>query len=80
MHIIFNVILVHIARLTGLGGGKSATSSGRPAGGGSFANSYAINFDNTDDDAKAASDLTLGQTDDWTVLRFGLNRPTQVAH
>lgn len=51
----------------GLGGGKSATSSGRPAGGGSFANSYAINFDNTDDDAKAASDLTLGQTDDWTV-------------
>ena len=32
----------------GLGGGKSATSSGRPAGG-SFVNENALNFDGTDD-------------------------------
>lgn len=33
----------------------------------SFSQQYALDFDNIDDDAKAASDLTLGQTDDWTV-------------
>mgnify|MGYP001031172172 CR=1 FL=1 len=33
----------------GLGGGKSATSSGRPAGGGAFANQYSVSFDGSDD-------------------------------
>tara|TARA_R100000458_G_scaffold45251_1_gene43459 strand:+ start:325 stop:1107 length:783 start_codon:yes stop_codon:yes gene_type:complete len=33
----------------GLGGGKSATSSGRAAGGGGFANTYSVDFDGTDD-------------------------------
>lgn len=33
----------------GLGGGKSATSSGRAAGGGGFANTYSVDFDGTND-------------------------------
>ena len=33
----------------GLGGGKAATSSGRPAGGGAFANQYSVSLDGTDD-------------------------------
>lgn len=33
----------------GLGGGKSATSSGRPASGGAFANQYSVSFDGTND-------------------------------
>lgn len=33
----------------GLGGGKASTISGRPAGGGSFSNTYSVDFDGTDD-------------------------------
>lgn len=33
----------------GLGGGKSATSSGSPTGGGAFPNQYSVSFDGTDD-------------------------------
>tara|TARA_R110001599_G_scaffold24622_2_gene88829 strand:- start:629 stop:1405 length:777 start_codon:yes stop_codon:yes gene_type:complete len=33
----------------GLGGGKSATSSGRPGGGGALENDFSLNFDGTDD-------------------------------
>jgi len=33
----------------GLGGGKAATSSGRPAGGGVFTNIRSVSFDGTDD-------------------------------
>lgn len=40
----------------GLGGGKSATSSGSPTGGGAFTNQYSVSFDGTDDYAIA----TLG--------------------
>lgn len=43
----------------GLGGGKSATSSGRAAGGGGFANTYSVDFDGTDDHALPASTITL---------------------
>jgi len=34
----------------GLGGGKSATSSGSPTGGGAFPNQYSLDFDGTDDE------------------------------
>ena len=33
----------------GLGGGKASTISGRPAGGGAFANEYSVDFDGTND-------------------------------
>ena len=42
----------------GLGGGKSATSSGAPGGGG-FANEYSVSFDKVDDYCVAASDPSL---------------------
>lgn len=38
----------------GLGGGKSATSSGRAAGGGVFANAYSVDFDGSNDYASTA--------------------------
>ena len=40
----------------GLGGGKAATSSGRPAGGGAFANQYSVSFDGSDDFASVNGD------------------------
>ena len=39
-----------IALGLGLGGGKAATSSGRPGGGGAFSNGKSVEFDGTDDD------------------------------
>lgn len=39
----------------GLGGGKAATSSGRPAGGGSFVNEKSVLFDGADDMADSGS-------------------------
>ena len=40
----------------GLGGGKSATSSGRPAGGGvSFLNQYSVTLDGIDDTITGAN-------------------------
>jgi len=46
----------------GLGGGKAATSSGRPAGGGAFSNEYSISLDGTDDfiSIPASTDFDLG--------------------
>lgn len=43
----------------GLGGGKSATSSGRAAGGGGFANAYSVDFDGTDDYMDIGNDSSL---------------------
>ena len=46
----------------GLGGGKAATSSGRPAGGGAFSNALSASFDGTDDslDVSSTSDFAFG--------------------
>jgi len=43
----------------GLGGGKAATSSGRLAGGGAFANVYSISLDGTDDFINCGNDSSL---------------------
>ncbi len=43
----------------GLGGGKSATSSGSPGGGGVFNNTASVQFDGTDDDFYLDSNLTF---------------------
>ena len=43
----------------GLGGGKSATSSGRLAGGGAFVNEYSISLDGTDDFINCGNDSSL---------------------
>jgi hypothetical protein len=42
----------------GLGGGKSATSSGRAAGGGGFVNQYSVSFDGANDSANLSSAIT----------------------
>ena len=43
----------------GLGGGKAATSSGRLAGGGAFANLYSVSLDGTNDSVDVASNPNL---------------------
>ena len=48
----------------GLGGGKAATSSGRPAGGGAFTNQYSVSLDGTDDS------VLLGDTS-TTLFNYG---------
>ncbi len=50
----------------GLGGGKSATSSGRPAGGGgAFPNTYSVETDGVDDQLSASSEVF--NTGDFTI-------------
>ena len=47
----------------GLGGGKSATSSGTSGGGASFTNQYSVSLDGTDDYVSTSSfDLTTNKT------------------
>ena len=41
----------------GLGGGRSATSSGRPAGGGALENDYSISLDGTNDSLSTATSV-----------------------
>ena len=43
----------------GLGGGKSATSSGSPGGGAAFSNGASVRFDGTNDYFKLASEITF---------------------
>ena len=49
----------------GLGGGKSATSSGTPGGGTPFANQYSVSFDGTDDYVLMNSSYDLGTLSLW---------------
>ena len=51
----------------GLGGGKSATSSGRSSGGGGFLNEFSVSLDGTNDHVKATSDpnLTVNSMSCW---------------
>lgn len=43
----------------GLGGGKAATSSGRPGGGGAFSNDYSVSFDGSDDRMNVGTGVNL---------------------
>ena len=49
----------------GLGGGKSATSSGRLPGGGGLSNLYSVEFDGTDDYMAIGSSYDLGCLSLW---------------
>tara|TARA_R100001594_G_scaffold111770_1_gene146597 strand:- start:281 stop:1027 length:747 start_codon:yes stop_codon:yes gene_type:complete len=49
-----------IALGLGLGGGKSSTASGRPGGGGSFANDYSLDLDGTNDRCSTSVGSTSG--------------------
>jgi hypothetical protein len=51
----------------GLGGGKSATSSGSPGGGASFANQYSVSLDGTDDYMVVSQDSSINITGDLTL-------------
>lgn len=50
----------------GLGGGKSATSSGSPTGGGAFPNQYSLDFDGTDDYLEIPQGAFNLGTGNWT--------------
>lgn len=63
----------------GLGGGKSATSSGRAAGGGGFANTYSVELDGTNEFASPnGGSFTLGTTD--VCLSFWFKEQTAGFH
>ena len=55
-----------IALGLGLGGGKAATSSGRP-GGSAFTNEYSVNFDGTDDYLNIPHDSALTIAGDMSI-------------
>jgi len=50
----------------GLGGGKSATSSGRAAGGGALVNTRSVSFDGTNDYMSVPTNASLNTTGDWS--------------
>ena len=65
----------------GLGGGKAATSSGRPAGGGAFVNLRAVNFDGTDDFMKCDDNFATLFRSSFSVsfwVKFNDTSGTQV--
>ena len=57
-----------IALGLGLGGGKAATSSGRPGGGGTpFVNEYSLDFDGTNDFTWVGTQAELGLTGSFSL-------------
>ena len=65
----------------GLGGGKSATSSGRAGGGGVFSNVRAVNFDGTDDYMKCDNNFATMFRSSFSVsfwIKFNDTSGTQV--
>ena len=51
----------------GLGGGRSATASGAPAGGGGFPNAFSAQFDGGDDYISIGTVSELGTTTDFSI-------------
>jgi len=51
----------------GLGGGKSATSSGSPGGGASFANQYSVSLDGTNDYVEIGTISTFASTSTFST-------------
>ena len=54
----------------GLGGGKSATSSGAPGGGGALENIYSVLFDGVNDKAPSDSNADLASATAWTLTAW----------
>ena len=57
----------------GLGGGKAATSSGSPSGGG-FPNQYSVSLDGSNDYVTGNSTTTIGSISMWIKAPYEINR------